>query len=71
MLDLATRNTTRHEPESTDPPKNRPSSFELAMREQIIELWTGYRGARRGISPGTDLRDWLDAEADVKQTQIR
>lgn len=35
-------------------------------REQMIAEAAYYRAERRGFSPGNEMSDWLEAEADVE-----
>lgn len=35
-------------------------------REQLIAEVAYFRAEQRGFEPGDDLRDWLDAEAEVE-----
>lgn len=37
------------------------------QRHQMIEVAAYYRAARRNFSPGDELTDWVEAEAEVDQ----
>lgn len=45
-----------------------PSERTLS-REQLIAEVAYYRAEQRGFEPGDDIRDWLDAEAEVKSRE--
>ena len=38
-------------------------------REQLIAEIAYFRSEQRGFEPGDDLRDWLDAEAEIKSRE--
>lgn len=43
-----------------------PSSGLDCPREQMIAEAAYFRAERRGFSPGNEMSDWLEAEADVE-----
>jgi hypothetical protein len=47
-----------------------PVSGESTLsREQRIAEIAYFRAEQRGFEPGDDIRDWLDAEAEVKSRE--
>ena len=44
-----------------------PMSVDPARRHRLVAEAAYYRAARRGFTAGGELKDWLDAEAEIKQ----
>jgi hypothetical protein len=47
------------------------SSAPKPSREHMIAEAAYYRAEKRGFAGGDQMRDWLDAEAEINQTLIR
>ncbi len=41
------------------------------QRNQLVAKAAYYRAERRGFAPGSELEDWLQAEAEVERTLRR
>lgn len=44
-----------------------PISVDPARRQRFIAEAAYHRAAKRGFAPGGELKDWLEAEAEIKQ----
>jgi hypothetical protein len=53
-----------------DPVTTTPVRVTAEERHRMIELAAHYQAARRCVTPESNLRDWLDAEAEVKRTRV-
>ena len=53
-----------------DPVMTTPVHVTAEERHRIIELALHYQAGRRCVTPESDLRDWLDAEAEVVRTRV-
>jgi hypothetical protein len=51
-------------PESND--SNAAPANDAISREQFIAVAAYFRAEQRGFTPGNEMSDWLDAEADVE-----
>ena len=59
-----------HAEKTEDQAATAPLRVSDEERHRIIELALGYKAERRHIAPEFDLRDWLDAEAEVVRTRV-
>ncbi len=68
----ATRRTTRavatHEaPASQEPAAERATQISAQQRMEMIATAAYFRAESRGFQPGSELQDWLEAEAEIDQ----
>lgn len=44
-----------------------PISIDPAKRHKLIAEAAYHRAAKRGFAPGGELKDWFEAEAEIRQ----
>jgi hypothetical protein len=66
-----TRMTTAAAPRKSQPDPTNVRTASLEERQRMIGEAAYYRYAQRGYAPGHDLDDWLAAEADFEQANLR
>jgi hypothetical protein len=52
---------------NSEPPPGPGSSISVQEREMMIARSAYFRAEKRGFVPGSELQDWVEAEAEVLQ----
>ena len=47
-------------------PAAQETAFDSGARRQMIAEAAYYRAAQRGFAPGSEVEDWLEAEAQIR-----
>ena len=52
---------------NSDASKSAPSVIDPVRRHRLIAEAAYYRAEKRGFTSGSELQDWLEAEAEIRQ----